>query len=239
MASKTSSSANALDGTAEGHGEKVYLGELSDVGRRIEALAVLKRFDSEALPKLIERAGIPEACRTSFWHAVLDALHDCLLTQGSIHAYSELRKNPSFAGAVDALKSARQALTQIDESAREAFRGGVLEVQGAIDDFLTALDELNPEPRRINPLRQEGRPAGAVQNSASQDFVRKLLECAILNGGALTLEKNNSKGSLIEALALLAPYLPEGVDPEKLSASTLQRIVTTHRKRYVRHRTRN
>lgn len=133
----------------------------------------------------------------------------------------------------------------MDELAREAFRERILVVQEGIDEFLTALEEAKTEPKRplhSDPLRQRGRPAGTVQNSASQDFVHKLLECASLNGGTFTLEKNIRRGTLIEALELLAPYLPKGVDPEKLHPSTLQRIMDAHRKRYGksrRHRTRN
>jgi hypothetical protein len=40
----------------------------------------------------------------------------------------------------------------------------------------------------------------------------------------LTFDKNEEKGTLIEALRELAPYLPEGVHPDKLSPSNLQRI---------------
>jgi len=244
-----SSSTNAVGGTtfAKRHdlNEKVYIGELSDIARRIAAHEVVARFCDEALPKLIELACVPKARRDGFWWAIGDALLDCLLTQGDIHANSELQKNESFARAVEALKSARKALAQMDESAREAFRGRILVVQEGIDEFLTALEEAKTEPKRplhSDPLRQRGRPAGTVQNSASHDFVHKLSECASLNGGTFTLEKNIRRGTLIEALELLAPYLPKGVDPEKLHPSTLQRIMDAHRKRYGksrRHRTRN
>jgi hypothetical protein len=243
-----SNSTNAVGGTtsAKRHdlNEKVYIGELSDIARRIATHEVVARFCDEALPKLIELARVPKARRNGFWWAVGDALLDCLLTRGDIHANSELQKNESFARAVEALKSARKALAQMDESAREAFRERILVVQEGIDEFLTALEEPKTEPKRplhSDPLRQRGRPAGTVQNSASQDFVHKLLECASLNGGTFT-QKNIRRGTLIEALELLAPYLPKGVDPEKLHPSTLQRIMDAHRKRYGksrRHRTRN
>jgi hypothetical protein len=242
-----SRSTKAVDGTrsAKRHDEKVYLGELSDIARRIAAHEALGQFCYEALAKLIEIARVPKERRDGFWWAIGDALLDCLLTQGDVHANLALQKNASFANAVNALKSERQALAHIDESAREAFRGRILVAQHGIDEFLTALEGLKQEPRqplRVDPPRQRGRPAGTVQNSASQDFVNKLLECASLNGGTFTLEKNIERGTLIEALELLAPYLPKGVDPEKLSPSTLQRILDTHRKRYgksKRHRTRN
>ena len=226
--------------------EKVRTGKPDpEDARRIAALDVVGRFSREAVPKLTDVARVPKAYRDAFWWAVGDALFDCLLTQGDIHANSELQRNPSFTIAVDALKSARQALARIDEAARETFRRRISAVQEGIDEFLTALEDLKTEPKqplRSETLGQRGRPAGTVKDRASQEFVYKLLECASLHGGTFSLEKNIRRGTLLEALKLLAPYFPEGVAPEKLSPSTLQRIVDAHRRRYGkgrRHRTRN
>jgi hypothetical protein len=226
--------------------EKVRTGEPDpEDARRIAALEVVRQFSQGAIRKLADLAHVPKAHRDGFWWAVGDALFDCSLTQGDIRANLELQRNASFASAVEALKSARQALARMDESAREAFRGRFLAVQEAIDEFLTALEGLKTEPKqplRSDTLGQRGRPAGTVKDRASQEFVYKLLECATLHGGRFTLEKNIRRGTLIEALELLAPYFPEGVAPEKLSSSTLQRILDAHRRRYGkgrRHRTRN
>jgi hypothetical protein len=53
-----------------------------------------------------------------------------------------------------------------------------------------------------------------------------------MHGGHFTFRKNPKGGTLIEALKKLAPYLPEGVDPDELSPSTLQKIIKdAHQKR--------
>jgi hypothetical protein len=226
--------------------EKVRTGEPDpEDARRIAALRVVGQFSQEAMQKLADLARVPKAHRDRFWWAVGDALFDCSITQGDIRANLELQRNASFARAVEALKSARQALTRMDEAAREAFRRRILGVQESIDEFLRALEEFKTEqeqPLRRDTLGQKGRPAGTVKDRASQEFVHKLLECASLHGGTFTLEKNIRRGTLIEALELFAPYLPKGVAPEKLSPSTMQRIMDAHRRRYGksrRHRTRN
>jgi hypothetical protein len=72
-----------------------------------------------------------------------------------------------------------------------------------------------------------------VKDVISQNFVRDLLIDADQTGGTLTFEKNVRSGTLIDAVTLLTEHLPEGVNPEKLSASTLQRIKNTYRNFYT------
>ena len=148
-----------------------------------------------SLPKLVELARVPNARRDAFWWDAGDILLDFLLTQGNIHANLELLKNASFAKAVNALKSARQALAQIDDAPREAFRGYVSIAEEAVDDFLASVGELEPKrPRR------RGRPSGKFHDPVSNEFVFRLVECAVFNGGKLTFDKNTKEGTLIEAL---------------------------------------
>jgi hypothetical protein len=72
-----------------------------------------------------------------------------------------------------------------------------------------------------------------VKDVISQNFVRDLLIDVDQTGGTLTLEKNIGRGTLIDAIKLLTEHLPEGVAPEKLSVSTLQRIKSTYRNFYT------
>ena len=72
-----------------------------------------------------------------------------------------------------------------------------------------------------------------VKDVISQNFVRDLLIDADQTGGTLTFEKNARSGTLIDAVTLLTEHLPEGVNAEKLSASTLQRIKNTYRNFYT------
>ena len=57
-----------------------------------------------------------------------------------------------------------------------------------------------------------------------QHFVNTLLASATIAGGRLTLEKNIGKGSLIEAIEILAPYLPDGFVRRPMPVTTLQRL---------------
>ena len=204
--------------------EKLRSGEfVPEQARYIAVTDVLNGLPNDLLRGLAELADIPhapQARRRSFYGCVLDALWDCWNTREDIDAELYFRKNGSFANAIDALKSARQALAQIDASDRRAFFWPVAMAEQGMDYFLTALGELEP----ARPLRRRGKPPGKVKDSASHKFVLQLLKCAILHGGRLSFDKNVKEGALIEALNKLTPYLPQGVDPGKLSASTLQRI---------------
>jgi hypothetical protein len=79
------------------------------------------------------------------------------------------------------------------------------------------------ETSRPSPI---GRRPGTIKDMAFREFVRLLLVAAAESGGRLALDKNRGTGSLIEAIEMLAPYLPNGVVPKPLSPSTLQRIKT-------------
>jgi hypothetical protein len=59
------------------------------------------------------------------------------------------------------------------------------------------------------------------------DFVRRLRLVAKECGGKLTLDHAHEKGSLLDALGLVRPHLPEGVVPKKLPIGTLKKIINT------------
>ena len=115
----------------------------------------------------------------------------------------------------------------MDKSLRQTLFWPVEHAEQGIDRFLTAFGEL--EPKR--PIRR-GKPRGKVKDPASHKFVSQLLDCASFNGGNLTFEKFAGKGTLKKALNKLVPYLPHGVDPNKLPLNTLQRIKSAQQKRY-------
>jgi hypothetical protein len=56
------------------------------------------------------------------------------------------------------------------------------------------------------------------------DFVRRLRLVVSESGGELTLDQNYEKGTLLDALHILRPHLPNGVVPEKLPFGTLKKI---------------
>jgi hypothetical protein len=74
--------------------------------------------------------------------------------------------------------------------------------------------------------RQRGKRPGTKKNSIFQNFVCALIIFTRRARGRLTLEKNIGTGTLIKAIEMLAPHLPDGFVPEPLPASTLQRLKT-------------
>ena len=214
--------------------EKVRSGELlPEQARHIAVTDVLGTLPGDLLRELAELAKIPDAPpsrREWFNIAVLNALFDYWDRKENIHINLELEKNKSFARAIDALKYARQALAQIDESYRRAFFLPVAYAEQGIDEFFFMTSgELQPK----RPIRRRGRPTGTVGDPASNKFVFELLESASVHGGHFTFQKNPKGGTLIEALKKLASYLPEGVDPHELSSATLQRIMHAYRERHA------
>jgi hypothetical protein len=78
----------------------------------------------------------------------------------------------------------------------------------------------------VPSTQKRGRREGTVSDKTFQDFVWDLLLAASVAGGDFTLDKNFKKGSLIDALDILRPYLPKGVMPNVLPLGTIQRIKT-------------
>jgi hypothetical protein len=121
--------------------EKVRSGELlPEQARHIAVTDVLGTLPGDLLRELAELAKIPDAPpsrREWFNIAVLNALFDYWDRKENIHTNLELEKNKSFARAIDALKYARQALAQIDESCRRAFFLPVAYAEQGIDEFFS------------------------------------------------------------------------------------------------------
>jgi hypothetical protein len=227
--------------------EKVRSGEMDpQEARHIAVSDGLKGNDlPRTIAELAEDAKIPEGRqREWFGSAVINAIFDCWKVEENIDESLELLENESFAKAADALKFARTALAQVDDSCRPYVEG----VEKSIDEFLRTLFGETPAGRwqeagsshhqhRLahsgskRPLRR-GRPSGTVKHPASQNFVFQLLECATMAEGNFSFEKYLGRGSLIKALKKLAPYLPEGLDPHKLPRTTLQRIKTAQGRRH-------
>jgi hypothetical protein len=82
--------------------------------------------------------------------------------------------------------------------------------------------------RVAHPPNPRGRPrhgAFSIHFSGSLvEFVFRLLLDVRAAGGRLTLDKNASKGTLLDALTLLRPHLPPKFLPSILPLSTLARV---------------
>jgi hypothetical protein len=66
------------------------------------------------------------------------------------------------------------------------------------------------------PTGKRGHPKGAVANPDLRYVVEALRRLVRENGGELKLSNDNgtAAGGIVQALRLLAPYLPQGLVPE-------------------------
>ena len=81
-------------------------------------------------------------------------------------------------------------------------------------------------PSQIPEAPGRGRRLGTMKNWISQNFVLDLLISTTTADGSFTFAKETPSGTLVKAIGMLAPHLPDkGVGPRSLSGSTLQRLV--------------
>jgi hypothetical protein len=82
--------------------------------------------------------------------------------------------------------------------------------------------------RRRRGKSPGGRRPGSITNSIFQDFVTQLWISTRVAGGKLSLAKSpvsgKPQGSLLKAIEMLKPYLPDGLVPNVLPARTLEKI---------------
>jgi hypothetical protein len=109
------------------------------------------------------------------------------------------------------------------------------------DSLLTASKESLKRPRQVSNLAdallqtasalhwlerlKKNRRSGKWEERIRKQFVSGLLDATCLAGGDLGVNRRNGRGSLVEAVDLLKPHLPE-LFQDGLSASTLRIIKT-------------
>jgi hypothetical protein len=188
--------------------------------------------------RLAELARVPEENRDGFWLAVFGAVLDAWEHDDSRKMALALKQNEALSQAIDALRAARQALADLDEECKKVmWRGGLseslfwselpkltAEIEQRVDGFFAWVREETEPPRPR--AHREGRRPGTFKNRRFRVFLRKLRNAAKAYGGRLGLQKNIEKGPLLEAIEIVAPHLPDGFVPKRLSASTLQRIIS-------------
>jgi hypothetical protein len=141
----------------------------------------------------------------------------------------------------------RRSLKGIDVgSGRSEKAGYLLEIELAdfsflgnlalIPEFGTLLDGLSKAAgaaaRSIRPKRG---PKGAGKNAAFNQFVEMLLDAARQKRGSWTIYKSADgkwTGSLLKALEILKPYLPNGFFPRAELGRSVQHITVKYKKRY-------
>jgi hypothetical protein len=89
--------------------------------------------------------------------------------------------------------------------------------------FSVAVNKAPPQGKSA-PQRR-GRRRGDVKDLSFRQFVHYLLVVTEdWCGGTLTLDKNYESGTLIDAIEILRPYLPQGVVRKGLPLQTIQRV---------------
>jgi hypothetical protein len=178
---------------------------------------------ADVLRQLAEFARVPEAKRVEFCRQVSNLISDIWTYDADRRALLVAKQNKSLSRAIDALRAARQALADLDEELREAARELIVEIELGVTQFLACMrEESGPARRRADG---RGRRPGRV-NWMFAAFVVKLRRAARAAGGRLGLEKNIEKGPLLEAIKIVAPHLPNGFVPKRMSTSTLQRTIS-------------
>lgn len=87
------------------------------------------------------------------------------------------------------------------------------------EDFITATRDLADEARDICSLA--GRSSSRSRRVTQRCFVNHLLDAA---DGKLTLNARSERGTLVDAVELLLPYLPQEISKKPPSFSTLKRL---------------
>ena len=103
--------------------------------------------------------------------------------------------------------------------------------RATFDDFVTATRELADEARQICSLA--GRPSGRSRRVTQRCFVNDLLDAVHEADGKLTLNARNERGTLVDAIKLLLPYLPQEISkmPSFSALKSLKRAWVKNREK--------
>jgi hypothetical protein len=136
--------------------------------------------------------------------------------------------------AIRAMRAARLALADLDRADRRTFGDQefsiLFNLECALHKFMFHVDGGAAPDVIPGQAPRRGRRSGGTGNLGLRALVIDLLFITNQVGGWLSLEKNAQKGTLVDAIRILAPYVPTGVVPKFLSFSTLQRIKTDQAK---------
>jgi hypothetical protein len=162
------------------------------------------------------------------------------------HHDIDFRRKEAFLKAELAVRSAKQAILALDKRDQVALRRalyhqvsmpcglGARSLRSLVktmwnrwpEDLLFAFSSLTGNNPVSEPANGNGRGKGAVSNWQLQSLVEGLWEAANLHGGTLYADhKREDGGTMIRALELLRPVLPEGLLPEVLPTSTIENII--------------
>jgi len=187
-------------------------------------------LDPKVMLKLVELAGIIESPFPR-----VENIHGYRLTSTKRQWFaSQITGGVSTAHTVAALNNARQIKTdkQIGRLARELARAVRASDQthlsyflpngSTVDSCIAALNDLAKAAHDIGQLKK-AKQKGKMAETSRKVFIEQLLDAAHEAGGEFRLNRRTEGGSLVEAIDLLAPYLPAEFSA-KTSVATLRRI---------------
>lgn len=214
-----------------------YEGPEQRAHARSQAIAERLRLE---LPRLADIARVPSEPphrRDHFQNAVRNVVLDAWENDDSRKTASALPViGPALSQAVDELRSAKRSLARLDQGDREALWWPISQVEGGIDrlEMMLGITKLTNPQRGAEPTHPRlgpGKPAGTITDWPFQIFVRDLLRAANSCGGKLTLDQNRGTGTLLDAIDVFRPCLPERLVPKALPLKTMQKIKTKVGKR--------
>jgi hypothetical protein len=106
--------------------------------------------------------------------------------------------------------------------------------QATFDDFITVTRELADKARLICSLA--GRPSSQLRREAQRFLVNHLLDAAADADGSLKLNSRSERGTLVDAVELLLPYLPQEFSkmPSFSTLKSLRRAWVKNREKKIK-----
>jgi hypothetical protein len=201
---------------------------------------LLNRPSDEVLSQLADIAGVrrEKKARDLFSRFIVHMLLP------DLHFFCNSPKNrpnnQAVREAVQAMYSVLRAINNLSTKDRELLVDSYLEY--GIRRFLMYADDhvVKLEDGHITErLRPPGKPKGRRNNKnlGLAQLVSGLIYIADKVGGKLTCEKNIGRGTLIDAIDVLEPFLPPSVAQQDRSPSTIDDMRSTAYKRLDEGRT--
>ena len=135
-------------------------------------------------------------------------------------------------------KRDRAWVEHVKQSEQLLFMDQITDLGSTISQIVVLLDaalgRASPVPRHIAKMSAAllGGKLPKIRDQMLRELVIGLLSAATNTNGILTFDKNEESGDLTKALRLLRDHLPEGLVPDPLPSSTIQRVKTA----FFRHR---
>jgi hypothetical protein len=196
-----------------------------------DELAKLARIREKPypFPKVIRNVTVFTSVRQEFETQIASALVATCITVQHISSPKKLTHRRTIAREAKALGGTLGAMRTEEKNILASFLP--YHRREAFDDFIVSALDLAKCANDILRLDKTLTPAKALR-VFRQAFVSGLLDAAETAGGKLTLNKRHDSGSLVEALALLKPYLP----PEISRHLSFSNLVTLRREWAKKHK---